>query len=227
MFTLYIGNKNYSSWSLRPWVLMRTLEMPFEERLVPFGSQNFQAFSPTGQVPCLHHEGRIVWDSLSIVEYLAEREPRVWPAEPTARAWARSACAELHAGFRQLRATCTFNLGVRVQLNPASPELLQELKRLSSLWEEGLRHFGGPFLTGRAFTAVDAFFAPVAFRVQTYGLTLPPHAQGYAELLRSLPAMQEWQEAALREPWRDLPHEAELLQVGRVVAELRGPALPV
>lgn len=224
MYTLYIANKNYSSWSLRPWVLMRTLELPFEERLVPFGTRAFHSFSPTGLVPCLHHNGVIVWESLSIVEYLAEQDARVWPTSPEARAWARSATAEMHAGFQRLRSTCTFNVGVRVALPPHSDALTRELTRLAQLWQEGIIRFGGPFLAGRAFTAVDAFFAPVAFRMQTYGLELPARARAYAELLLKLPAMMDWQEAALQEPWRDLPHEAELQQLGEVVADLRVPA---
>lgn len=226
MYTLYIANKNYSSWSLRPWVLMRTLELPFEERLVPFGSSDFHHFSPTGLVPCLHHNGRIIWESLSIVEYLAEQNAGVWPSAPEARAWARSATAEMHAGFQHVRSGCTFNVGVRVVLNPHSDALTRELTRLAQLWQEGLERFGGPFLAGRAFTAVDAFFAPMAFRMQTYGLELPERARAYAELLLNIPAMQDWQHAALQEPWRDLPHEAELHRLGRVVADLRVPSHP-
>src|SRR5690349_9794152 len=117
MYTLYIANKNYSSWSLRPWLLMRQLGIPFEERLVPFGhgAGGFRTFSPTGKVPCLVDGDTVVWDSLSIVEYLADRHPGVWPAEPKARAWARSAAAEMHSGFAALRERCTMNLGIRVR----------------------------------------------------------------------------------------------------------------
>eukprot|EP01038_Epipyxis_sp_PR26KG_P001742 gene1742-2467_t len=117
---LYIANKNYSSWSLRPWVLLKQLGIPFTERLVPFGGDvPYTAFSPTGKVPCLVDGEVTVWESLAIVEYLAERHPDVWPTDPTARAWARSACAEMHAGFSTLRNLCSMNCGLRVRLQTA------------------------------------------------------------------------------------------------------------
>lgn len=227
MYRLHIGNKNYSSWSLRPWVLMQVLEIPFEESLTPFaatGAPNaFRSFSPTGQVPCLVDGGRAIWDSLAITEYLAERHPTVWPADEVARAWARCAAAEMHAGFQGLRSQCTMNCGVRMALDGLTPRTQADLARIDALWNEGLTRFGGPYLAGEAFTAVDAFFAPVAFRIQTYGLSLSHAAQDYAARLRALPAMKAWYDAALAEPWRDEAHEQELHEAGRLVQDLRQP----
>jgi glutathione S-transferase len=176
MYELYITNKNYSSWSLRPWVLMRHLEIPFEERLVPLptdGSDSgplFRAVSPSGRVPCLREDETVVWDSLAITEYLAERHSGVWPTDPVIRAWARSAAAEMHAGFGALRELCTMSCGIRVRVDDVPPALAQDLARLVALWSDGHARFDGPFLAGAAFTAADAFYAPVAFRIQTYGL---------------------------------------------------------
>src|SRR4249919_2507917 len=151
MYDLFIGNKNYSSWSLRPWVLMRELNIPFNERLVPFGgAQNpdaFRGFSPTGKVPCLVDEDITVWDSLAITEYVGERHAGVWPAEAAARAWARSAAAEMHSGFQALRNTCGMNCVVRVTLHAINAALKRDQARLDTLWTDGLAKFGGPFLT--------------------------------------------------------------------------------
>jgi glutathione S-transferase len=224
MYTLYIGNKNYSSWSLRPWILMRELGITFEERVVPFnlpGYPAFSSFSPTSKVPCLHHEGLQVSDSLSIVEYLAERHPGVWPANAAARAWARSAAAEMHSGFGTLRDICSMNCGVRIALHDTGDKLRPDLDRLAALWSEGLQRFGGPFLAGARFTAVDAFFCPVAFRVLTYSIELPEPAATYAKRLLNLPGMEQWYEAGLKETWRDAPHEADIARVGRITSDLR------
>lgn len=144
---LHIANKNYSSWSLRPWVLMRTLGIGFEEVLHPFpiggGSTGFQAFSPTGKVPCLVDGDLTVWDSLAIAEYLAEQHAGVWPQVQTARAWARSAAAEMHSGFQTLRQVCSMSCGVRVDLRPEALQMLApDLERLQTLWREGLQRFG-------------------------------------------------------------------------------------
>lgn len=224
MYQLFIANKNYSSWSLRPWVLMRQLEIPFEEKLVPFGGPaDFFGFSPSGKVPCLMDGRTVVWDSLAIAEYLAERHAGVWPPDSGARAWARCAAAEMHSGFFDLRGSCTMNCGVRVKLKSISSGLQNDLARLDALWTEGLARYGGPFLAGPAFTAVDAFFAPVAFRLQTYGLELSAPALDYAERLRALQPMQDWYAAALAEPWRDAEHEAEIAQLGTLLQDLRAP----
>jgi glutathione S-transferase len=218
---LYIANKNYSSWSLRPWVLLKELGVPFEERLVPFGSQAFTDFSPTGRVPCLVDDGTVVWDSLAIVEYLAESHAGVWPADKAARAWARSVSAEMHSGFETVRNICGMNCGVRVRLREFPDALRNEWARIDALWNEGFARFGGPFLGGAAFSAVDAFFTPVAFRVQSYAPPLSPTAQEYAERLLQLAPMRAWYAAGLAEPWRDEAHEAEVRAVGDISADLR------
>ena len=228
MMKLYIGNKNYSSWSLRPWVLMRQLEIEFEENLRPFPSavepHPFREFSPTGKVPCLVDGATTVWDSLAICEYLAEQFPRVWPSDSAARAWARSAAAEMHSGYSNIRNTCTMNCGLRVQLRTVPPAVTAEWARMDELWCDGLSRFHGPFLAGQVFTAVDAFYAPVAFRIQTYSPALSEAALGYAQRLLALPTMQQWYEAALREPWREEQHEAEAREVGVWLQDLRHSA---
>jgi glutathione S-transferase len=228
MYTLYIANKNYSSWSLRPWVLLKTLGIPFEERLQVFreGSnwEPFRKFSPVGLVPCLHDGATVVWDSLAIAEYLAERHPGVWPADSPARAFARCAAAEMHSGFPVLRNICTMNCGLRIRLNEVSPALKRNVDRIGELFDDGLQRFGGPLLAGGSFTAVDAFYAPVAFRVQTYDLRLGGAANAYVRRLLALPTMQEWYAAALKETWREQAHEAEALEVGTVLQDLRAKA---
>ena len=227
MYRLFIANKNYSSWSLRPWVLMRALDIPFEERLTPFGEgsnwEAFRRFSPAGQVPCLHDGKQIVWDSLAIVEYLAERHEGIWPADPAAKAWARCVSCEMHAGFSELRSRCSMSCGQRVRLHEVGAPLAANLRRVDEIWAEGPDRFGGPWLAGAAFSAADAFYAPVAFRVQTYGLPLGEVARAYAERLLALPAMREWYDAALQEPWRDEGHETEIARAGTVTADHRSP----
>ncbi|MEQ1571868.1 MAG: glutathione S-transferase family protein [Myxococcota bacterium] len=215
---LFVANKNYSSWSLRPWVLMRELAIPFEERLVPFGS-NFRAFSPSGLVPCLHDGPIRVWDSLAIALYLGERHPGVWPTDPVARAWATSAAAEMHSGFTALRSRCSMNCGIRATIDPGP--VRADLDRLSELWSASLDQFGGPFLAGPTFGAVDAFFAPVAFRIQTYGLQLDPASLAYAARLRALPSMSQWYRDALAETERDERHDAESRAVSNWTEDLR------
>ena len=228
MYELFIANKNYSSWSLRPWVLMKTCGIAFVERLVRFepGSSfdAFRKFSPTGKVPCLRDGDIVVWDSLGIAGYLAEKHPGLWPTDVAARTWSRCATAEMHSGFAALRNHCGMNLGVRVRLREWPATLRADLLRLDELWNEGLARFGGPFLGGRDFGIVDAFFCPVAFRVLTYDLKLGAMAASYVERLLQLPAMQEWQAAGLAEPWRDRAHEDEIREYGEVIADLRVPA---
>ena len=226
MYQLYIANKNYSSWSLRPWLLMRQLEIPFEEQLVTFeegGSwDKFRSFAPNGLVPCLVEDGTAVWDSLAIVEYLAETYPQVWPQEKEARTWARCAAAEMHSGFLTLRDICAMNCGVKVKLARIPATLQKDIDRIDELWSQGLDCFAGPFLTGDAFTAVDAFFAPVAIRAKNYDLRLSTTAGAYADRLLQLPATQQWIVDALKEPWREVGHEEELHRAGSVVEDLRG-----
>ncbi|HEX8012740.1 MAG TPA: glutathione S-transferase family protein [Casimicrobiaceae bacterium] len=206
MYTLYIGNKNYSSWSLRAWVLLRALDIPFvEKRIALYRSDSpgrLREVSPSGRIPCLHDGEVIVWDSLSIVEYLAERHAGVWPADPTARAWARSAAAEMHSGFARLRDEMGMNVRLRLRKSP-SPEVAAEIAHILALWVQGRERFGrgGAFLCG-AFGAADAFWCPVAFRFQTYGVALAGVASAYCASLLALPAMREWATDAAHETER-------------------------
>ena len=226
MYTLHIANKNYSSWSLRPWLLMRELQIPFTEALHPFHEAAdwaaYRRIAPNGKVPCLVDGDITVWESLAIVEYLAERHAGVWPQAAAARAWSRSATAEMHAGFAELRNRCSMSCGVRVKLHTLAG-LEADLTRLATLWKDGLEHFGGPFLAGSAFSAVDAFFAPVALRIQTYGLELDPLSQAYVARILERASLRSWYQDALREPWRDSPHEAEIAQFGTILQDLRAP----
>ena len=226
-YVLHITNKNYSSWSLRPWVLMRALGIACDEVLHPFprgSAPDFREISPSGKVPWLVDGDIAVWDSLAIVEYLAERHPGVWPAAAGARTWARSAAAEMHSGFAALRGQHGMNVGVRVAVAQRSPALLADIARIERLWTEGLARFGGPYLAGPAFSAVDAFYAPVAYRFRPYGIAPQGAAAAYLATLLAHPAMREWEAAALAEDFRDPPHEDELAQIGTVTADLRTPA---
>lgn len=223
-FTLITANRNYSSWSLRPWVLMKALGIPFEDRLEPFELPDnyavFRSFSPTGQVPVLIDGDTSVWDSLGIALYLADRFPEVWPSDPATRAFAQCAVSEMHGGFGALRNDCTMNVGVRVRARPASPALARNVARLRELFEQGRDRFGGPWLAGKRFTAVDAFYAPVAFRVRTYGLDVG-RGQAWVDHVIAHPAMQQWEAEALAETWREESHEAELAAAGEIVADHR------
>lgn len=227
MYDLHIANKNYSSWSLRPWVLMKQAGIGFNEHLVPFHDHavwtEYRKLTPNGLVPLLRDGDTLVWDSLAITEYLAERHKNIWPEDSEARAFARSATAEMHSGFSALRNICSMNVGVRVKLNELSGALKANLARLSVLWNSGLERFGGPFLAGSYFSAADAFFCPVAFRVQTYGLQLDATSMHYAERLLNLPAMRGWYNAGLAETFRDEPHDAGLRQFGTITQDLRAP----
>jgi len=206
MYTLYIGNKNYSTWSLRAWVLMKALGIPFAEKRIllyrPASHELLRDVSPSGKVPCLHDGDVVIWDTLAIAEYLAERHSGIWPADATARAWARSAAAEMHSGFAQLRDQMGMNVRLRAS-RPPSPEVAAEIARILALWVEGRERFGrdGDFLCG-AFSAVDAFWCPVAFRFQTYGVPLAGVADAYCAALLALPAMREWAVDAARETER-------------------------
>lgn len=224
-YTLITANRNYSSWSLRPWLLMTMLEIPFEDQIEPFTKASnydeFRAFSPTGQVPVLIDGERTVWDSLGIALYLADRHESVWPTEEAARAWAMCAVTEMHGGFSALRGDCTMNVGVRVKPKPMSAALHRDVARITELWAQGLDSFGGPYLAGPQFTAVDAFFAPVAFRVRTYGLDVGHAGAEWVHHMLTLPAMLAWENDALRESWREVGHEEELRACGEVIADYR------
>lgn len=224
MYVLITANRNYSSWSLRPWVLMKGLGIAFEDRIEPFTKPSnydeFRAFSPTGQVPVLLHEGRVMHDSLGIALYLADRHQDVWPADPDARAWAQCAACEMHSGFSALRNDCTMNVGVRVTPKPMSDALMANVARIRELFEEGLAKFGGPWLAGPEFSAVDAFFAPVAFRIRTYGLDVGA-GQAWVDHMLAHSAMREWERQALAESWREESHEEELRAAGMITADYR------
>lgn len=224
-YTLITANRNYSSWSLRPWLLMTVLDIPFFDRIEPFAQPDnydaFRVFSPTGQVPVLLDGTWTVWDSLGIVLYLADRHEGVWPEDPAAKAWAQCAVAEMHGGFPALRNDCTMNVGVRVTPKAMSAALERDVTRISEIWAQGLDSFGGPFLAGPQFTAADAFFAPVAFRVRTYGLDVGHAGQEWVHNMLGLPAMLAWEKDALTESWREASHEAELQACGEIIADYR------
>ncbi len=223
-YTLITANRNYSSWSLRPWVLMKALDIPFIDRLEPFAKpdnyEDFRKFSPTGQVPLLIDGTQKLWDSLGITLYLADRHDGIWPQDAAARVFAQIAVAEMHGGFGALRNDCTMNVGVRVSPKPMSVGLQRNAARVREIFEEGLARFGGPFLAGERFTAVDAFYAPVAWRIRTYGLDVGK-GQAWVDHIIAQPAMQQWEAEALAETWREESHEAELAAAGIITADYR------
>ena len=200
---LIIGNKNYSSWSLRPWLLMKQAGIPFREHYLPIRSATWQAqihgLSPSGKVPALHDGAIRVWDSLAICEYLAERFPekQLWPADAKARAEARSVSAEMHSGFMALRQNMFMNIRRRWPGRGRTPEALADIERITAIWNDYRNRYraAGPFLFGR-FSIADAMYAPVPLRFQTYGVELDGAAADYAQTLLGLPAMQEWVTAA-------------------------------
>lgn len=213
MLQLYIGNKNYSSWSMRAWVLLRQARIAFDEVPVRFDGfdadsqfkRRLKAVTPTGQVPVLVDGGVTVWDSLAIAEYLAEQYPDklLWPQDKAARARARSVVAEMHSGFNALRRHCGMNIEAHLPDVGAivlrdQPGVRADVQRLIDMWSELLAHYGGPMLFGK-FTIADAFYAPVCMRLITYALPLPPHIQDYVQRVRQLPAVQDWIAGALAE----------------------------
>ena len=204
---------------------MKELNIPFQEIFHPFGHDtdwnDYSKINPSGLVPCLIDKNQIVWDSLAIVEYLAERHTDVWPKNNHARSWARCASSEMHSGFFSLRNICSMSCGVRVELKEISPSLKIDISRIDELWHDGLNRFNGPFLAGKKFTAVDAFFAPVVFRFQTYGIQLSIDSQKYMEKLLSLDSMKLWYEEALNELYRDTEHESEISANGKITVDLR------
>ena len=223
-YTLITANRNYSSWSLRPWVLMKALGIAFEDRLEPFSKpdnyDDFRKFSPTGQVPVLIDGEHRIADSLAIALYLADRHDGVWPAEEAARMFAQGAVTEMHGGFGHLRNDCTMNVGVRVRPKPMSEGLQRNVARVREIFEDGLSRVGGPWLAGEHFTAADAFYAPVAFRIRTYGLDVGA-GQAWVDHILAHPAMLEWEAEALAETWREVSHENELAAAGVITADYR------
>jgi glutathione S-transferase len=196
---LVIGNKAYSSWSLRPWLLMRQAGIAFEElRLSLYtegAKQKILQYSPTGKVPVLRDGGLTIWDSLAICEYLAEKHPekQLWPADVAARALARAISAEMHSGFTNLRSQMPMNVRRQIPGRAKTPEAVAEIARIEAIWNDCRSHHGkrGPFLFG-AFSIADAMYAPVVSRLHTYGVTLAEKAGEYAGAIHALPAMQEW-----------------------------------
>lgn len=204
---LILGNRNYSSWSMRPALLVDAYDLPVGMTVLPLGDEaagDLAARTPAGLVPVLETPDGPVWESLAIVETLAERFPNatLWPSDPAKRQWARSAAAEMHAGFAALRATCPMNLGLRLAPLALTQPVRRDVERISRLLREGLDRAGGDgFLCG-AWGAVDAFYTPVATRFRTYGIAAPPDIAAYFERLLAHPAFLAWEAAALEEPWR-------------------------
>lgn len=222
MFDLYIGNKNYSSWSLRPWLLMKHFGVPFAEHLVSVAGRDYNpALKPlagNARVPSLHEDGFQVWESIAIAEFLAERYPEMWPADPKARARARSIAAEMHAGFTHLRTAMPMNLKLKLQGKPATPEVQRDIDRVVEIWEEARTRFAtgnGPYLFGE-FSVADAMYAPVVWRFHVYNVALPPVAAAYRDAMLAHPAMGEWYAAGIGE------HEAHA-HYDRLADEYGGP----
>jgi glutathione S-transferase len=203
---LVIGNKNYSSWSMRPWVLLRQAEIAFQEVQLKFDENTrvigIEKYSAARKVPVLLIDGEPVWDTLAICETAAELFPKkqLWPEDEKARRVARSICAEMHSGFQALRGRMPMNIRSSHPGKGMTPESRRDIERVVALWTESRERFGGAgnFLFGR-FSIPDAFYAPVVMRFQTYGVKLPPLAQAYCEAVRSLAAVKQWVEGALRE----------------------------
>jgi glutathione S-transferase len=194
---LVIGNKNYSSWSLRPWLALKVLGIAFDEVRIPLyrpgSKEQILRHSPAGRVPILRDGDMVVWDSLAILEYLAEHHPQLWPADRAQRARARAISAEMHSGFAHLREHMSMNTRKRYPGKGRTPEVLAEIARIDAIWSEAK----GPFLFGN-FTAADAMYAPVVLRFRTYEVAV--RKKSYVEAMLALPAMREWIEAAEREP---------------------------
>ena len=230
MLQLYIGNKNYSSWSMRPWVLMTQADIVFEEIMVRFDSFNddsgfkqlINPVSPVGKVPALVDDGFVVWETLAIAEYLAEKFPdkQLWPQDQQARARARSICAEMHSGFGALRTACPMNIEASLPdtgrlIWRDKPGVRADLARLVAMWSELLAQHKGPMLFG-SFSIADAFFAPVCMRLKTYALPVPPVVADYIERIATTPGVTAWISGALaenefrdfEEPYRNRPAAA-------------------
>jgi glutathione S-transferase len=206
-FTIYIGNRNYSSWSLRAWLALKATGAAFDEVLIPLQQPQSRTellrLSPSGRVPVLMHGGLVLWESLAIGEYLAELFPaaQLLPEDRSARALARVAAAEVHAGFHALREHFPMNMRSSFPGRGVTPEVQAEINRITASWRDYRRHFasGGNFLFGH-FTLADAMYAPVVSRFRTYAVEIEPEAQAYADAVWAMPAMQEWLAAARKEP---------------------------
>lgn len=205
-YTLVIGNMNWSSWSLRPWLGMKVAGIPFHSELVRLRQADSKArilkFSPSGKIPVLLHHGLAIWDSLAILEYIAERHPedQLWPIDEKARAIARSVAAEMHSGFATLRQHCPMDIMGRIPDSTGPEAAKDDIARILEIWDECRTRFGkkGPFLFGK-FSIADAMYAPVVTRFTTYDVKVDDAAQAYMDAIWALPAMREWQEGAKAE----------------------------
>jgi glutathione S-transferase len=223
--TLVIGNKNYSSWSFRPWIAMKVAGIPFTEEVISLDAEDFKArvtkISGSGKVPALLDGDVRVWETLAILDYLAETFPQagLWPAERAARAHARAIAAEMHAGFTALRRECAMNMWRPVMARELTPQALANVSRIDAIWTDCRTRFGagGPFLFG-SFGAADAMYAPVVSRFHTYAIKVSAVTRAYMEAVMGLPAWQEWRAAALREPWVLAKDEVDWPTVHRVEA---------
>jgi glutathione S-transferase len=205
--TIYLGNKNYSSWSLRPWLALKQTAAAFTEELIPLSEAATRStilrYSPSGRVPALKHNGLTVWDSLAICEYLAEAFPKthLWPKDKAARAVARAVSAEMHSGFAALRNHLPMNMRSSFPNRGVTPDVQADINRVTAIWRDCRKRFGegGPFLFG-GFSNADAMYAPVVSRFRTYKVELEAEAQAYTDAVWALPALQEWLTAAKNEP---------------------------
>jgi glutathione S-transferase len=203
---LLIGNRNYSSWSLRPWLVLRHFEIPFEDEVLQLGGPNYQdnlrRRTPTGRVPVLIDGELTIPETIAIIEYLADRFPdkAVWPSEIAARARARAASAEMHSGFSRLRSVAPMNLRASYPGRVSHEAVADDIGRVEALWSDLLDRSGGPYLFGE-FCAADAMYAPVASRIRTYDLPVSDRAARYIEAIYALPAFQDWLAEAIKEPW--------------------------
>jgi glutathione S-transferase len=223
--TLVIGNKNYSSWSLRPWIAMKVAGIAFDEIVIPLyrdgSKEKILSYSAGGKVPALIDGDIRVWETLAILEYLADKFPaaKLWPADAAARAHARAISSEMHAGFAPLRNACPMNMWRPVKPCDLAPEVKANVARIDAIWTDCRSRFGagGPFLFG-AFGAADAMFAPVVSRFHTYGIEVSPASGTYMAAVMALPTWAEWRSAALKEPWALPEDEPDWPQVLRVEA---------
>jgi glutathione S-transferase len=205
---LIVGNKNYSSWSLRPYMALAMAHVPFEEKLIPFGEPAFgkavRKYSKAARVPILIHNGHAIWDSLAIIEYAAETWPskHIWPKNKKARALARSVSAEMHSGFHALRNACPMNLRRPVKPVPFSPAVIKDVARIEEIWRDCRKSFGkgGPFLFGK-FSGADAMFAPVAARFHTFDIPVSNETRAYMDAIFASPAFKQWHADSKKEKW--------------------------
>ena len=204
---IYLGNKNYSSWSLRGWLMLKAVGVPFTETVIPLRQpdtqDNIRRYSPSGRLPVLHHGDIVVWESLAIGEYLAERFPEagLWPTDPTARALARAISSEIHAGFNAMRHELPMNVRLVRAKDNIEPAARDDINRITAFWRDTRARYGqgGPYLFGR-FTAADAMYAPVVSRFFTYDVDLDADSEAYRDAVWEYPAMKEWVQAARNEP---------------------------